>query len=104
MTSLRFAVQSSAKYIGMLGSRRKTKVLFDTLENEGIDRANLERVVAPIGFYSGSEMPEEIAISIAAGMIAVRKNLDIRPMKKAWQNLKKSAEASGKQEETIRSS
>jgi xanthine dehydrogenase accessory factor len=100
---LRFAVQSSAKYIGMLGSRKKTRMLFDTLEKEGIDRASLERVYVPVGIDIGSETPEEIAVSIAAEMIAVRKNVDIRSMKNAWQNLKSSANPAGKQEATVSS-
>jgi xanthine dehydrogenase accessory factor len=78
---LRFALQSSAKYIGMLGSRKKTKLLFEILEKEGTDRAKFERVIVPVGIDIGSETPEEIAVSIAAELIAVRKNLNINPMK-----------------------
>jgi xanthine dehydrogenase accessory factor len=100
---LRFAVQSPARYIGMLGSRKKTRMLFDTLEKEGIDRANLERVFVPVGLDIGSETPEEIAISIAAEMIAVRKNIDIRSMKNAWQSVKNSRKPPAKEQVTITS-
>jgi xanthine dehydrogenase accessory factor len=80
---LRFAVQSPAKYIGMLGSRKKAKNLFDLLEKEGIDPSKFGRVSVPTGIDIGSETPEEIAVSIAAELIAVRKNRDIRLMKDA---------------------
>ncbi len=80
---LRFALQSKAKYIGMLGSRKKTRTLFEILEKEGTHPANLNRVFVPVGIDIGSETPEEIAISIAAEMIAARKNLDLRLMKDA---------------------
>ncbi len=80
---LRFAVQSPAGYIGMLGSRKKAKILFDLLEKEGIDPAKFERVSVPIGIDIGSETPEEIAVSIVAELIAIRKNRDIRTIKDA---------------------
>jgi xanthine dehydrogenase accessory factor len=88
LTCLRFAVQSPAKYIGLLGSRRKTKMLFEVLEKEGVDPANFQRVYAPVGIEIGSETPEEIAVSIAAELVAVRKNLDIKPLKAAFLHLK----------------
>ena len=78
---LRYAVSSPAKYIGLLGSKRKTKLLFSTLEKEGIDQALFERVYAPIGLEIGSETPEEIAVSIVAELIAVRKNVDVKPLR-----------------------
>lgn len=100
LACLRFAVQSPAKYIGLLGSRRKTKLLFEALEREGIDPANFERVFAPVGIEIGSETPEEIAISVAAELIAVRKNLEVRPLKDALRHLK-SAAAPANIEETV---
>ncbi len=80
---LRFAVQSPAKYVGMLGSRKKAKMLFDLLEKEGVNPSKLKRVSVPIGIDIGSETPEEIAVSIAAELIAVRKNLDVFLLKDA---------------------
>jgi xanthine dehydrogenase accessory factor len=70
---LRYALTTTARYIGLLGSRRKTKLLFQALEKEGVDPAGFERVHAPVGIDIGSETPEEIAVSIAAELIAVRK-------------------------------
>jgi xanthine dehydrogenase accessory factor len=80
---LRFAVQSPAKYIGMLGSRKKAKMLFDLLEKEGVEPSRLERVSVPAGIDIGSETPEEIAVSIVAELIAAEKNLDIHCLKDA---------------------
>lgn len=78
---LRYAVGTPAGYIGLLGSRRKTKLLLSSLEQEGIDPANFERVYAPIGLEIGSETPEEIAVSIAAELIAVRKQVDVKSLR-----------------------
>ena len=80
---LRFAIQSPSKYIGMLGSREKAEALFEILKKEGIVASEFDRVFVPAGFDIGSESPEEIAASIAAEMIAARKDLDIRALKGA---------------------
>jgi xanthine dehydrogenase accessory factor len=89
---LRFAVQSSARYVGMLGSRKKTRLLFNILEKEGVDPAKFSRVCVPVGIDIGSETPEEIAVSIAAELIAVRKNLDITPVKNALRDARNQAQ------------
>ncbi len=88
LACLRYALTTSARYIGLLGSRRKTKLLYEALEREGIDSAGFARVFAPVGLEIGSETPEEIAVSIAAELVAVRKNLDIRPLKESLRYLK----------------
>jgi len=85
---LRFALKSSAAYIGMLGSRKKSASLFNQLEKEGFDTTDFERVFVPAGLDVGSETPEEIAASIAAELIAVRKKLDIQSLKSAWRAAK----------------
>jgi xanthine dehydrogenase accessory factor len=73
LACLRYALSTPARYVGLLGSRRKTKLLFETLQKEGVDAAQFERVFAPVGLDIGSETPEEIAVSIAAELVAVRK-------------------------------
>jgi xanthine dehydrogenase accessory factor len=73
LACLRYALKSPAKYIGLMGSRRKIKLFYETLENEGIDPTQFKRVHAPVGIEIGAESPEEIAVSIAAQLIAVRK-------------------------------
>ncbi len=60
-------------YIGMIGSRRKVKTVIERLEEEGIPKERLDRVSAPIGLDIGAETPEEIAVSILAEIIHVRR-------------------------------
>ncbi|PYV12744.1 MAG: xanthine dehydrogenase [Acidobacteria bacterium] len=88
LACLRFALSSPARYIGLLGSRRKTRLLYETLEAEGTDPVQFKRVFAPVGLEIGAETPEEIAISVAAELVAVRKNLDVRPLKEALRRLR----------------
>ena len=64
--------ETPAAYVGMIGSRRKIKLIFDDLLAEGISRQALERVTAPLGFDIGSQSVPEIAISIVAELIAHR--------------------------------
>jgi xanthine dehydrogenase accessory factor len=65
-------IDSPAHYIGMIGSKRRIKAVFDLLEKEqGIDPAKFERVYAPIGLDIGAENPVEIAVSIMAEIINV---------------------------------
>ncbi len=66
------ALKTSAGYIGMIGSRRKTALIFDALLKEGITASEIQRVKAPIGLPIGGETPEEIAISIVAQLIEFR--------------------------------
>jgi xanthine dehydrogenase accessory factor len=75
LTCLRFALKTPARYIGLMGSRRKIKLFYETLEKEGFNPALFHRVHAPVGIEIGSETPEEIAVSIAAQLIQVRKAL-----------------------------
>jgi len=71
---LRWAVGTPARYIAMIGSRRKVLALARVLEEEGVPRAALERVFAPMGLRIGAVTPGEIAVSVVAEMIAVRRN------------------------------
>ena len=63
------------KYFGVLGSKAKMKTLLDTLRKEGSDPAQLAKIYTPIGLPINSRTPEEIAVSIAAEIIAL-KNAD----------------------------
>ena len=59
-------------YVGMIGSKRRVRAVFDLLEREqGVPRARLDRVFAPIGLAIGAESPAEIAVSILAEIINV---------------------------------
>ena len=93
MRVLRWAVGTPARYVAMIGSKRKVINVVKELEKEGISRTSMERVHAPMGLEIGAISPEEIAISVAAEMIAVRRNAD-----SGWRALSKSlfAEASRK--------
>jgi len=85
MRVLRWAVNTPAKYIAMIGSKRKTISVVHELEKEGLPREALEKVFAPMGLEIGAELPEEIAISVVAEMIAVR-----RAPEADWRQLSKS--------------
>ena len=64
----------SYKYIGVLGSVSKLKLMMEVLENEGFSAKELKKVHAPIGMRISSQTPEEIAVSIAAEIISIRNN------------------------------
>jgi xanthine dehydrogenase accessory factor len=76
MRVLRWAVETNAKYIAMIGSKRKVIGVVKELEKEGIQRSVFERIFAPMGFEIGAITPEEIAVSVVAEMIAVRRAPD----------------------------
>ncbi|RQW80833.1 MAG: xanthine dehydrogenase, partial [Geobacter sp.] len=63
-------------YIGMMGSKRKIKNIFDALLADGINEELLKKVHTPIGIEIEAETPEEIAISIAAEIIKVKNQLN----------------------------
>ena len=69
---LKQAVKTKARYIGMIGSKKKIRTLYENLMEEGIPKDTLARVYAPIGMDINSETPEEIAVSIVAELIKVR--------------------------------
>jgi len=74
MRVLKLAMATQARYISMIGSKRKVINVIRELEREGIPRAAFERIYAPMGLDIGAISPEEIAISVTAEMIAVRRN------------------------------
>ena len=73
MRVLGWAVGTEAHYIGMIGSKRKVLSVYQALEREGIAPERFENVHAPVGLEIGALTPEEIAISITAELIAVRR-------------------------------
>ena len=73
MRVLRWAVGTEARYVGMMGSRRKVTGIFQELQKEGVPPQRLADVHAPIGLEIGADNPEEIAISIVAELIACRR-------------------------------
>lgn len=91
MRVLRWAVGTPARYIAMVGSKRKVIALVEELEKEGVPPQAFERVFAPMGLEIAAVTPEEIAVSVVAEMIAVRRNA-----KSGWRALSKSVFANGR--------
>ena len=87
MRILHWAVQteqSEARYIGMIGSRRKVIAIQKELRQEGISENALESIHAPVGLDIGAITPEEIAVAICAEMIAVRRHSESKLPHKSW--------------------
>ncbi len=82
-----------AGYVGMIGSKRKIKLIFEDLLAKGVTQEALARVHAPLGLPIGSQTVPEIAISIVAELIACR-NLGQGPNHRATKNTEKSVEYS----------
>src|SRR5215468_6081042 len=76
MRVLAWAVRTEARYVGMIGSKRKVLSVYKALEQEGYGPEEFERVYAPMGLDIGALSPEEIAISIVAELVAVRRNVE----------------------------
>jgi xanthine dehydrogenase accessory factor len=74
--TLKSVIDKKVKYIGMLGSKRKIKSIFDALLEDGVNEKLFEKVHTPIGIEIEAETPEEIAISIAAEIIKVKNQPD----------------------------
>lgn len=68
------------RYIGMIGSEKRVRQVYQALEQAGIQRDRLRQVYAPIGLDIGALTPEEIAVSIAAELILVRRGGTGRPL------------------------
>jgi xanthine dehydrogenase accessory factor len=90
MRVLKMAIATPARYIAMIGSKRKVLNVIRELEKEGTPRTSFERVHAPMGLDIGAISPEEIAISVTAEMIAVRRNAASQ-----WRSLSMSVFAAG---------
>ena len=84
MRVLRWAVQTPARYVGMIGSKRKTIGIFEELQKEGLPPQLFNRVHAPVGLDIGAITPEEIAVSITAELIARRRNVERELPHMSW--------------------
>lgn len=82
---LRLAVATPARYIAMVGSRRKVIETVEALKAEGVPGTAFERLHAPMGLDIGAVTPEEIAVAVVAEMIAVRRRATSN-----WRGLSKS--------------
>jgi xanthine dehydrogenase accessory factor len=70
---LREVVDKPARYIGMIGSRRRATTIREHLRREGVAAENLRRVHSPIGLDIGAMTPEEIALAILAEIVLTRR-------------------------------
>jgi xanthine dehydrogenase accessory factor len=68
------ALRTPTRYIGVIGSRKKIAFVTEKLKNDGFTDKDISRITSPIGLKIGAETPAEIAVSIAAQLIAVRAN------------------------------
>ena len=78
--SLRQVAERGAGYVGMIGSKRRTRTVLEHLADEGLDGEALARVFTPIGLDIGAETPEEIAVAVLAEIILVRRGGGALPM------------------------
>jgi xanthine dehydrogenase accessory factor len=90
MRVLRWAVEQDVRYIGMIGSRRKTIEVVKSLLADGLRLESLSRIHAPMGIEIGADLPEEIAVSVVAEMVYQR-----RHPASSWHPQSKSIFASG---------
>lgn len=90
MRVLRWAVDQDVRYIGMIGSRRKTTEVVKSLLEEGVSLDALRRIHAPMGLDIGASLPEEIAVAVVAEMVYQRRNPEA-----SWHPLSKSIFAAG---------
>jgi xanthine dehydrogenase accessory factor len=77
-SALLSVIDSPAKYVGLIGSKAKIKTIFDDLVARGVSAEKFSRVHAPIGIEIGAVTVPEIAISIAAELVTVRRGLEER--------------------------
>ena len=84
MRVLRWAVDTPARYIGMIGSKRKVISVYRELEKEGMAREKFGRVHAPVGLDIGAITPEEIAVAIVGELIAIRRHAEPNVASKRW--------------------
>jgi xanthine dehydrogenase accessory factor len=78
------AIQTPARYIGLVGSRRKIRIILKNLLEKGVPPEAFSRLYAPIGLEIGSETPQEIAVSVVAELIALRKGVHQRSKKQLF--------------------
>lgn len=79
LDALRAVVQRDLRYVGLIGSRAKVARVYEQLAEEGVDPERFAHVHAPIGLDLGAVTPQEIAVSILAELIAVRRGRTADP-------------------------
>jgi xanthine dehydrogenase accessory factor len=79
---LAYALETDARYIGMIGSRSKKEYIYKSLMEQGYTSKELNRIYCPIGLPIKASTSEEIAVSVAAELVRVRHE----PLEKASEN------------------
>jgi len=102
MRILRWAVDTRARYVGMIGSKRKTISIYKELEKEGVPAEKFANVHAPVGLEIGAVTPEEIAVSIVAELIAERRHATPNVASKMYAYPADRAERDAVEEENTR--
>lgn len=102
MRILRWAVDAHARYLGMIGSKRKTISIYKELERQGVGAEKFAQVHAPVGLEIGAVTPEEIAVSIVAEMIAERRRTKPDVASKRYEHRSARDEQDAVQEEPAR--
>ena len=85
--ALRAVAERGAGYVGMIGSKRRTRTVIQHLAEEGLEPDALNRVFTPIGLDIGAETPEEIAVSVLGEIILVRRGGGAMPMSEHGRSL-----------------
>ena len=93
--ALEAAVRSPAGYVGLVGSRRKTILIYEELLRHGIPLERLQAVHAPVGLDIGAKTPEEIAMSIVAEIVASREGRHGKAMTMEGRYLQRLAQKVG---------
>jgi xanthine dehydrogenase accessory factor len=75
---------SACGYVGMIGSKRKIRLIYDDLVGKGVRPEALARVHAPLGYDIGSQTVPEIAVSIVAELIACRNQGTTEAARRSW--------------------
>jgi xanthine dehydrogenase accessory factor len=70
---LRAVMDVDADYVGLIGSKRRTRIVLDRLRESGAAQERLAKVYAPVGLDIGAVTPEEVALAIMAEIVAVRR-------------------------------
>jgi xanthine dehydrogenase accessory factor len=104
MRVLRWAVNAGARYLGMIGSKRKTITIYKELEKEGTPAEKFAKVHAPVGLEIGAVTPEEIAVAIVAEMIAERRHATPNVPSKTYVHSSGREEQGTVEEERVRNS
>lgn len=76
-----------AAYMGMIGSRKKIRIIRERLGKEGVPMAHLDRIYQPVGLPIKAETPEEIAVSVIAEIISVYRGADVAALRGSYGDL-----------------